>query len=155
MMAFPLLPQPLTCWGNVGILSSSGVFIFLGEDGAVTLLVTALLRGAYVSHHRSERTQKVKRTFPRQSVIIHLRKRPDATQGIRVRPSFNHNSGVSSNSTGFHAWLLDLHRSIQVCQLWPVQLGFHKRWINQTTPNPLSLTGDRSKVLWNSFYPNK
>lgn len=124
-MEFLLLPQPLTHWGKLGIPSCSGISIFLGKDGPVTWVVTALLRGAHESDHRSECTLRVKYIFHGQHVIIHLvqvkdGKRHDATQGMLVRPSFHYNSGVSPNSTGSHAWLPDLHQSIRVCQLWPV-----------------------------------
>lgn len=72
MIEFPLLPLSLTCWENLGISSSPWIFISLGEDGPVTLVVSALLRGGQESKHRCECILKSETHFPGQSVSIHL-----------------------------------------------------------------------------------
>lgn len=146
----PLLPLPLTCFGKLGIPSSSWIFIFLGEDEPVALVWLFCWEEQVKANMYVNAFRRVKSFI---CLLMEDAKRPATTQGRPIRTSFNHNLALS---TGFHTWLPHPHQSICAFQLRPVGLGFHKRGIKQTTPNPPSVTDNKSKALGNSsfFQPN-
>lgn len=124
--------------------------------GPVTLVATALLRGECESKHRCKYILKSEAHFPGQNVIIHL------TDGGRRRGLMPHRAyqlkppliiilWSALTALAFALGSPTLARAF-ICQLRPVWLGFHKKWIKQTTPNPQSLTDNKSKALGNSFF---